>query len=97
MDFGTDLRNPNFVKIAEAVGMLGLSAEAPDQVGPALAETLRHNGPALVEVAVSRQELSMPPTITLERMKGFNLFALKAVLSGFGDEIVDLAKVNLFR
>ena len=97
MDFGTDLRNPNFVKIAEAVGMLGLSAETPDQVGPALAEALRHNGPALVEVAVSRQELSMPPTITLEQMKGFSLFALKAVLSGFGDEIVDLAKVNLFR
>ncbi|HVP47547.1 MAG TPA: thiamine pyrophosphate-binding protein [Bryobacteraceae bacterium] len=64
---------------------------------PVVAEALRHNGPALVEVAVSRQELSMPPTITLERMKGFNLFALKAVLSGFGDEIVDLAKVNLFR
>ena len=86
MDFGTDLRNPNFVKIAEAVGMLGLSAETPDQVGPALAE-----------VAVSRQELSLPPTITLEQMKGFSLFALKPVLSGFGDEIVDLAKVNLFR
>jgi pyruvate dehydrogenase (quinone) len=39
----------------------------------------------------------MPPTITLEQMKGFSVFALKAVLSGRGDEIVDLAKVNLFR
>jgi pyruvate dehydrogenase (quinone) len=30
-------------------------------------------------------------------MKGFGLFMLKAVLSGRGDEIIDLAKVNLFR
>ena len=97
VDFGTDLDNPDFAKMADAAGILGLSAETPDQVGPKLAEALRHNGPALVEVAVSRQELSMPPTITLEQMKGFSLFALKAVLSGYGDEIIDLAKVNLFR
>jgi pyruvate dehydrogenase (quinone) len=43
------------------------------------------------------QELSMPPTITLEEMKGFTLFTLKAVMSGRGDEIIDLAKINLFR
>jgi len=46
---------------------------------------------------VNRQELSMPPTITVEQMKGFTLFAIKAVLSGRGDELVDLAKINLFR
>ena len=39
----------------------------------------------------------MPPTISLEQMTGFGLFMLKAVLSGRGDEIIDLAKVNLFR
>jgi len=78
-------------------GADGEILETPDQVGPKLAEALRHNGPALVEVAVSRQELSMPPTITIEQMKGFSLFALKAVLSGYGDEIIDLSKVNLFR
>jgi pyruvate dehydrogenase (quinone) len=38
-----------------------------------------------------------PPTITLEQMKGFSLFALRSVLSGHGDEIIDLAEVNLFR
>ncbi len=83
--------------MAEAAGLLGLTAETPDQVRPRIAQALEHDGPALVEVSVSRQELSMPPTITLEQMKGFSLFALKAVLSGHGDEIVDLAEVNLFR
>jgi pyruvate dehydrogenase (quinone) len=97
VDFGTDLQNPNFAKMAEAAGILGLSAETPEQVRPMIAEALRHDGPALVEVLVNRQELSMPPTITLEQMKGFSLFMLRAVLSGRGDEIVDLAKTNLFR
>ena len=97
VDFGTDLKNPNFAKIAEASGLLGLTAETPDQVRPMIVQALEHDGPALVEVLVSRQELSMPPTITLEQAKGFGLFTLKAVLSGRGDEIVDLAKVNLFR
>jgi hypothetical protein len=53
--------------------------------------------PALVAIPVSHQELSVPPTITFEQMKGFSLLALKAVLSGYGDELIDLAKVNLFR
>jgi len=97
VDFGTDLKNPNFAKLAEAAGILGLTAETPDQVRPMLAQALQHNGPALVEVLVSRQELSMPPTITLEQAKGFSLFAMKAVLSGRGQEIIDLAKINLFR
>jgi pyruvate dehydrogenase (quinone) len=97
LDFGTDLLNPNFAKMAEAAGLLGLTAETADDVRPMISQALSHNGPALVEVKVSRQELSMPPTITLEQVKGFSLFMLKAVLSGRGDEIVDLAKINLFR
>jgi len=97
LDFGTDLRNPNFAKMAEGAGLLGLTAETPAQVRPMIAQALKYDGPALVEVLVNRQELSMPPTITAEQVKGFSLFALKAVLSGRGEEILDLAKINLFR
>lgn len=97
LDFATDLRNPDFARLAEAAGLLGLTAETPEQVRPMIARALEHDGPALVEVLVSRQELSMPPTITLEQMRGFGLFMLRAVLSGRGDEVIDLAKINLFR
>src|SRR5712664_3188549 len=97
LDFATDLQNPDFAKMAEAAGLLGLTAEAPEQVRPMITQALRHDGPALVEVLVHRQELAMPPTIKLEQMTGFGLFMLKAVLSGRGEEIIDLAKVNLFR
>jgi pyruvate dehydrogenase (quinone) len=97
LDFATTLKNPDFTKIAEGAGLLGLRAETADQVEPAIAQALKHDGPALVEVPVSHQELSMPPTITYEQVKGFGIFMLKAVLSGRGDEIIDLAKVNLLR
>jgi pyruvate dehydrogenase (quinone) len=97
LDFGTDLVDPNFAKMAEGAGLLGLTAETPADVRPMIAQALKHDGPALVELFVDRQELSMPPTITAEQVKGFSLFTLKAVLSGRGDEIIDLAKINLFR
>jgi pyruvate dehydrogenase (quinone) len=97
LDFSTDLRNPDFAKIAEGAGLLGLRAETSEQVEPMIAQALEYDGPALVEIPVSRQELSMPPTITYEQVKGFSLFMIKAVLNGRGDEILDLADVNLFR
>ncbi|HTR24008.1 MAG TPA: ubiquinone-dependent pyruvate dehydrogenase [Terriglobales bacterium] len=97
LDFTTDLRNPDFAKIADGAGLLGLRAESSDNVEPMITQALKHDGPALVEVPVSRQELSMPPTITLEQAKGFSLFMMRAVLSGRGDEIIDLARVNLLR
>ena len=97
LDFATDLHNPDFAKMAEAAGLLGLTAETPDQVRPMITQALKHEGPALVEVVVDRQELVMPPTISLEQMAGFSLFMLKAVLSGRGDEVIDLAKINLSR
>jgi pyruvate dehydrogenase (quinone) len=97
LEFATDLQSPDFAKIAEGSGLLGLTVRTPDQVEPMIAQALKHDGPAVVEVFVARQELAMPPTITLEQAKGFSLFMLKAVLSGRGDEVIDLAKVNLFR
>jgi pyruvate dehydrogenase (quinone) len=97
LDFGVELKNPDFAALAQAAGLLGLKAETARDVRPMLQQAFKHDGPALVEVLVHRQELSMPPTITLEQATGFGVFMLKAVLSGRGDEIVDLAKVNLFR
>jgi pyruvate dehydrogenase (quinone) len=97
LDFATDLRNPNFAQIAEGAGFLGLTVDTPEQLKPAVVRALSHDGPALVEVHVARQELSMPPTITVEEAKGFGLFLLKAVLNGRGDEVLDLARVNLLR
>jgi len=97
LEFATDLENPDFAKLAEAAGVMGFKAETPEQVRPMLLEALQHEGPALVEVTVNRQELSMPPTITAEQVKGFSLYMLKAILDGRGTKLLDLAKTNLLR
>jgi len=97
LEFATDLQNPDFATLATAAGVLGLKADTPEQVRPRLADALQHKGPALVDVAVSRQELAMPPSLQQDQMIGFTLYMIKAVLNGRGDEILDLAKVNLFR
>lgn len=97
LEFATDLENPDFAKLAEATGLLGLKVETPEQLRPALLKALQYDGPALVEVVVNRQELSMPPTITAEQVKGFSLYMLKAILDGRGTRVIDLAKTNLFR
>ena len=92
----TELVETDFSKLAEAVGILGLRAERPEEVKIMLSQALEHEGPALVDVAVNRQELSMPPSIGLEQIKGFTLYMIKAILNGKGDEVMDLAKTNLF-
>ena len=60
-------------------------------------EAFAHDGPVLVDVVSARQELVMPPTKTFEQAKGFSLYALRAILSGRGDEVLELAKTNLLR
>jgi pyruvate dehydrogenase (quinone) len=97
LDFGTELKNPNFAAMAEAVGIHGIRLEDAADVEPGIAAALAHAGPVLVDAVVNRHELSMPPTITLEMAKGFTLYMVKAVMSGRGDEVLDLAVTNLWR
>jgi pyruvate dehydrogenase (quinone) len=97
LDTGTELVNPNFAAMAEAIGIKGVRIEDPAEVESKLAEALSHPGPVLVDAMVNRMELAMPPKVTVEMAKGFTLYMLKAILNGRGDEIVDLARSNLRR
>ncbi|CAH0169659.1 ubiquinone-dependent pyruvate dehydrogenase [Microbacterium sp. Bi128] len=92
--FGTDLKNPDFAAVAEAIGLKGFRVDESDDLEAALGAALAHDGPALVSVKTARQELSMPPSVTLEQAKGFTLYAIRTVLSGRGDELIDLAATN---
>ena len=97
LDFGVDLQNPNFAAMAEAVGIRGIRIEDAGQVEDGIAAALAHGGPVLVDAVVNRTELAMPPSITLEMAKGFTLYMVKAVIGGRADEVVDLAKTNVWR
>jgi len=94
VNFGTGLENPDFSKIAEAIGVRGFRVEQGEDLPGAMDEFLAHDGPALLDVVLERQELSIPPTIAPAQVKGFALYAVRSVLSGRGDELVDLAKAN---
>ena len=94
---GTELKNPNFAAMAEAIGIRGIRVERPGEVETAIADALAHDGPVLVDAVVNRAELSMPPKITAAMAKGFTLYMLKAILNGQGSEIVELAKTNILR
>jgi pyruvate dehydrogenase (quinone) len=93
---GTELKNPNFAAMAEAAGIRGIRIEDPAEVESGIAAALAHDGPVLVDAVVTRLALPVPPAITAEMAKGFTLYMLKAVFSGRGDELVDLARTNLW-
>jgi pyruvate dehydrogenase (quinone) len=97
VDYGTDLVNPNFAQLAEAAGLFGVRVENAEDLRSAVSRAFDHDGPALIEVMVNRQELSMPPSISAQQAMGFGLYVVRAVLSGRGDEVIDLAASNLFR
>jgi pyruvate dehydrogenase (quinone) len=97
VNYGTTLENPDFAALAQALGMHGQRVERPDDLEAALQTAFAHDGPALVEAIVARQELSIPPAITYQQIKGFTLYATRTILSGRGDELLDLADTNVRR
>ncbi len=97
LDAGTELKNPDFAAMSNAMGILGIRVEQSEDLEPALRRALAHDGPVLVDVVTATQELVMPPTIKLEQAKGFSLYMLKAVMNGRGDEVIELARTNWLR
>lgn len=94
LDTGTDPHETDFAAIATGAGLYRLrvteSRAPPDAPGKSLA----HPGPALLDVVTDKRELAMPPKIEWAHAKGFSLSMLRAVPSGRGDEMLELAQTN---
>ncbi len=98
VNFGTELKNPDFGAVAQAIGIFGRRVEHPPaDLEQAVADALAHDGPALVDVVVARQELSIPPAISAEQAKGFTVYAIRTILAGRADELLDLVSTNVAR
>lgn len=95
--FGTDLVNPDFAAVAQAMGMFGRRVTEPADLERAVADAFAHDGPAVIDVHTARQELSIPPAITVEQAKGFSLYAIRTILAGRADELLDLVTTNVAR
>lgn len=97
VNFGTELDNPDFGAVATALGMFGRRVEQPAELEDALRDAFAYDGPAVVDVVTARQELSIPPAITAEQAKGFSLYAIRTILAGRADELLDLVSTNVAR
>jgi pyruvate dehydrogenase (quinone) len=97
LETGTELVGQNFANIAKAIGIEGYRVENPEDLEGVIKQAFTSDAPAIVDVVVNRQELSLPPKITFEQAQGFTIWMLKAVLNNRGSELIELAKTNLFR
>jgi pyruvate dehydrogenase (quinone) len=93
--FGTDLDNPSFADVASAIGLHAVRVEKAADLEAGLRTAFAAPGPALVEVLTARQELALPPHLALEQAKGFGLWVTRSILSGRGDEVLELARTSL--
>ncbi|WP_151483125.1 ubiquinone-dependent pyruvate dehydrogenase [Streptomyces albicerus] len=97
VNYATELDNPQLAEVAAAIGLWTRRVERPGDLEDALKDAFAHEGPALVEVMTARQELSVPPAVTGEQAKGFALYAIRTILSGRGEELLDLVTTNVAR
>ncbi|ADV50223.1 pyruvate dehydrogenase (cytochrome) [Cellulophaga algicola DSM 14237] len=90
----TEMVNPNFEMIAQAMGFKGISVTKPEDVKKSLEEAFAHDGPVLVSVFTNPQALAMPPKMEFDQMKGYALSMSKMILSGRMDEVLEMVKTN---
>jgi pyruvate dehydrogenase (quinone) len=97
LEMKASLTNPDFAAMARAIGVHARRVEDPGELEDAIKDVFADDGPALLDVVTNTQELAMPPSVNLEQVKGFGLWAMQAVISGRGTELIDVARTNLLR
>jgi pyruvate dehydrogenase (quinone) len=94
--FGVDFKNPNFARVAEAIGAKGIRLEDPGDVKDALAEALAYEGgPVVVDAVVDPLALSLPAHVPFHVAKNFTLSLAKQVFSGRMDAVIKTVERNI--
>ena len=94
--FGVEFKNPDFAKVAEAMGAKGIRIEDPADVRNGLAEALAHaNGPVVVDALVDPFALSLPSHVPFHTAKGFTLSMAKQVWNGKMDDVIKTIERNV--
>ncbi|WP_409460394.1 thiamine pyrophosphate-dependent enzyme [Stenotrophomonas maltophilia] len=97
LDNYTDLKNPDFGRLAEVIGFHGRTVTRSEDLEDAVQDFLAQRGPALLDVHTSRAELVMPPQIEAKQVAGTALYAAKAVLNGRFDDVKHLLVDNFLK
>jgi pyruvate dehydrogenase (quinone) len=96
LPFGVEFKNPNFAKVAEAMGAKGIRIEDPGDVRDGLAEALAHKGgPVVIDAVVDPFALSLPAHVPFHTVKGFTLSMTKQVWNGKLDEVIKTIERNV--
>lgn len=76
-EYGTELANPNFAEVARAIGLTGFRVEQPGEVEGAVEQALKTPGPVLIDVLTNADEISVPPSPTVQQTWGFAIAKTK--------------------
>ena len=87
LDTYTDLLNPDFARVAEAMGLWGRRVEQAERLEQDVQHWLAAPGPALLDVVTDRFELVMPPKVAVDQVAGMALYSAKAILNGRGGDV----------
>ena len=93
-DQETNMLNPDFTKIAEAMGMPGITINDPAEVKPELEKAFLHEGPILVTIQTDPNALAMPPKLEFDQMKGMAMYMGRMMLGGRMDEAFKIISSN---
>lgn len=94
--FGVQFQNPNFAKVAEAMGAKGIRIEEPGDVREGLAAALAHkSGPVVVDAVVDPFALSLPSHIPFHTVTGFTLSVTKQIWNGKMDDVIKTVERNV--
>lgn len=94
LDTFTRLKNPDFGKVAEAIGLWGKTVRKASEIEAAVQEWLAQPGPALLNVPVNPLELVKPPFVELKPVVGMALYSARAILHGRGADVLELVREN---
>lgn len=94
--FGVNFKNPNFERVAEAMGAKGIRLEEPGDVKDALTEALAYkDGPVVVDAVVDPYALSLPSHVPFHTAAGYTLSLTKQVLAGRFDDVIKTMERNV--
>lgn len=93
-DSETDMINPDFALVAQAMGFRGITVSNPADVEAAISNALREDGPVLLNIMTNPNALAMPPKIEWAQIKGMTASMTKLMLGGKMDEVFDTIKSN---
>ena len=93
-DNETDMVNPDFAMIAQAMGYPGKNVHQPEEVEQAIQDCLNHNGPYLLNIFTNPNALALPPKIEIEQVLGMTKSMTQLMLGGKMQEALDTVKTN---